>query len=103
MYGMEYQKALKSGIIVAALLVTVSLATQQQPVLASNDREEGSNDDAVTAGWKEGKNDYLNGDAKEYSCSSNMPDTYCSLYRMGYEQGWNAQQGLGRQPGSDPQ
>ena len=36
MYGMEYQKALKSGIIVATLLVTVSLATQQQSVYSSS-------------------------------------------------------------------
>jgi hypothetical protein len=49
------------------------------------------------------KNDYLNGDPKEYECSSNLPDTYCSLYRSGYEQGWNSQEGLGRPPGSDPQ
>lgn len=103
MYGMTHQKALKTGIIAALLLVTVILTTQQQPIQASNDRQESSSDDAVTAGWKEGKNDYLNGDAREYSCSSSMPDTYCSLYRMGYDQGWNAQEGLGRQPGSDPQ
>jgi hypothetical protein len=100
---MDCKTALKSGIIAVTLLVAAILTTQQQPVLASNDREESSNDDAVTAGWKEGKNDYLNGDAKEYSCSSNMPDTYCGLYRYGYEQGWNAQEDLGRPPGSDPQ
>jgi hypothetical protein len=29
MYGMTHQKALKTGTIVAALLITVSLATQQ--------------------------------------------------------------------------
>ncbi|MPZ06957.1 MAG: hypothetical protein GEU26_11185 [Nitrososphaeraceae archaeon] len=100
---MAHQKALKTGIIAAILLVTVILATQQQPIQASNDREVNSNDDAVSAGWKEGKNDYLNGDAKEYECSSNNPDTYCKWYRNGYEQGWNVQIGLGRQQGSDPQ
>ena len=37
----------------------------QQQVLqaSSDDREADPNDDAMTAGWKEGKNDYLNGDA----------------------------------------
>lgn len=102
-YDMAHQKALKTGIVAAILLVTIILTTQQQPIQASNDRQQRSSDDAVTAGWKEGKNDYLNGDANEYSCSSSMPDTYCSLYRMGYQQGWNAQESLGRQPGSDPQ
>ena len=99
MHAVPCQKALKTGIIAVLLLVTVILTTQQQPIQASNDRQESSSDDAVTAGWKEGKNDYLNGDAREYSCSSSMPDTYCSLYWMGYDQGWNAQEGLGRRAG----
>jgi hypothetical protein len=78
-------------------------ATQQQQVQASDDRQANPSDDAVTAGWKEGKNDYLNGDAKEYSCPSSRPDTYCNLYRIGYDQGWNAQINLGRGYGSEPQ
>ena len=106
MYGMTHQKALKTGIIASILLVAAILTTTTTTatnVQASSDRVVKSNDDAVSAGWKEGKNDYLNGDAKEYECSSDNTDTYCGLYRMGYNQGWNAQADLGRQPGSDPQ
>ena len=39
MYGMTHQKALKTGIIVATLLLTVSLATQHQPIQASDDND----------------------------------------------------------------
>jgi len=90
-------------LILALSLFAVILTTQQQQVQASNDREGKSSDDAVSAGWKEGKNDYLNGNPNEYECSSANTDTYCSLYRMGYGQGWQAQINLGREYGSDPQ
>lgn len=89
-------------LILAAALLPVIFAAQQQ-VQASSDREANQNDFAGTAGWKEGKNDYLNGNAFEYECSSDNTDTYCSLYRAGYERGWQAQIDLGREYGSDPQ
>jgi hypothetical protein len=90
-------------LILATSLVSSIFGIQQPVRSSSDDREADPNDDPITAGWKEGKNDYLNGDPKEYECSSNLPDTYCSLYRSGYEQGWKSQEGLGRAPGSDPQ
>jgi hypothetical protein len=90
-------------VILTVSMIAVIFAAQQQQVQASDDRQASPNDDPITAGWKEGKNDYLNGNAFEYSCPSSNSDTYCSLYRTGYGQGWNAQAGLGRQPGSEPQ
>jgi len=94
-------KSLNVLMVTATLLGSI-LAIQLQQVQASDDREAGPNDNAVQAGWKEGKNDYLNGDAFEYDCPSSNTDTYCSLYRTGYGQGWSAQENLGRGQGSDP-
>ena len=101
---MDCKKALKSGMVVVTLLVAgILTTTPQQQIQASSDREANQNDFAGTAGWKEGKNDYLNGNAFEYECSSDNTDTYCDLYRTGYERGWQAQIDLGREHGSDPQ
>ncbi len=88
MYGMEYQKALKSGIIVATLLVTVSLATQQQqqPVYSSSG--------AFDEGYADGREARLNGGSSQAFCDPNNnaqnPDAYCALYKSGYFAGWNA-------------
>jgi hypothetical protein len=90
-------------ILILTLSIFTAVLGTQQAQSSSDDRQPGSNDDAITAGWKEGKNDYLNGNSFEYECSSNLPDTYCSLYRMGYQQGWSAQENLGREYGGDPQ
>jgi hypothetical protein len=89
------------SLILAVSIIAVIFAAQQQ-AQASSDRESNPNDNAWQAGWKEGKNDYLNGDDYEYSCSSDLGDTYCSAYRDGYEIGWYKQQDLGREFGSDP-
>jgi hypothetical protein len=90
--------------VIALVLGTTTITTTTviQQVQASDDRTVQEGDDAIKAGWKEGKNDYLNGDAKEYDCPSENTDTYCRLYRTGYERGWDAQQDLGRDYGSDP-
>jgi len=94
-------KSLCALILTIASLSVIPLA--QQVLASSDDRQASSSDDAVSAGWKEGKNDYLNGNSFEYSCPSSRPDTYCGLYRWGYEQGWNSQINLGRGYGSEPQ
>ena len=86
MYGMEYQKALKSGIIVATLLVTVSLATQQQSVYSSSE--------AFDQGYQDGRDARLNDGSSQAYCDPNNnaqnPDAYCALYKSGYFAGWNA-------------
>lgn len=79
---MEYQKALKSGTIVATLLLTVSLATQQQqqPVYSSSG--------AFDEGYADGREARLNGGSSQAFCDPNNnaqnPDAYCALYKSGY-------------------
>jgi hypothetical protein len=105
MYGMTHQKVLKTGIIAAILLVAAILTTTTTTatnVQAQSDRDANPGDNAWKAGWKEGKNDYLNGDERAYDCSSDMGDSYCEAYRTGYGIGWDKQADLGRAPGSDP-
>jgi hypothetical protein len=90
-------------IAVAATISTVVITTTTaQQVQASDDRTVQPEDSAGVAGWKEGKNDYLNGNHYEHDCPSENTDTYCMLYKMGYERGWQAQINLGREYGSDP-
>lgn len=85
-----------------ALIITSLFVVQLQQIKAQNDREYDPNDDAMKAGWKEGKNDYLNGVDDGYNCPSDYGDSYCQLYRSGYNRGWNEQIDLGREFGSDP-
>ncbi len=86
MYGMTHQKALKTGTIVAALLITVSLATQQQPVYSSSG--------AFDQGYQDGRDARLNDGSSQAYCDPNNnaqnPDAYCALYKSGYFAGWNA-------------
>jgi hypothetical protein len=104
MYENKYASASVSVIIVAILLLAGFFSTQQQfkQARATSDRESNSGEFAGSAGWKEGKNDYLSGKPYGYSCSSDNTDTYCDLYRMGYERGWQEQINLGREYGTDP-
>ncbi len=88
MYGMEYQKALKSGIIVATLLVTVSLATQQQQQPAY------SSSGAFDQGYEDGKDARLNDGSNRAYCdpynNAQNPDAYCTAYKAGFAAGWTA-------------
>jgi hypothetical protein len=81
MYGMEYQKALKSGIIVAALLIAVSLTTQQQQVQAVGGFQDGQS---------EAEQDFMrsNGQDKDPGCSPENGVDYCTEYKLGYEAKW---------------
>jgi hypothetical protein len=81
MYGMTHQKALKTGTIVATLLLTVSLATQQQqPVQASG----------LQDGQSEAEQDFMrsNGQDKDPGCSPENGVDYCTEYKLGYETKW---------------
>ena len=81
MYGMTHQKALKTGTIVAALLITVSLATQQQqPVQAGG----------LQDGQSEAEQDFRgsNGQDKDPGCSPENGVDYCTAYKAGYESRW---------------
>ena len=60
-YGIP--KALKSGIIVATLLVTVSLATQQQSVYSSSG--------AFDQGYQDGRDARLNDGSSQAYCDPN--------------------------------
>ena len=75
MYGMTHQKALKTGIIVATLLVTVSLVTQQQPVYSSSG--------AFDQGYQDGRDARLNDGSSQAYCDPNNnaqnPDAYCAF------------------------
>ena len=81
MYEMAHQKALKSGIIVSALLVAVNLATQQQqPVQAGG----------LQDGQSEAEQDFnrSNGQDKDPGCSPENGVDYYTAYKAGYESRW---------------
>jgi hypothetical protein len=86
----------ESFIVVMGVIAISSMAIlqQTQQVQATLFRGPG-----YDAGYAEGKDDYLVGNAKEYDCSPNNSDDYCQDYRNGYDDGWEKQEDLGRSQG----
>ena len=81
MCDMAHQKALKTGIIAAILLVTVILTAQQQQVLAVGGYQDGQS---------EAEQDFMrsNGQDKDPGCSPQNGVNYCTEYKLGYEAKW---------------
>ena len=80
MYDMAHQKALKTGIIAAILLVTVILTAQQQTYATA----------AAEDGYQQGSNDHNDGKSFNDTCPSSANDAQCALYKGGYTTGWAA-------------
>ena len=81
---MNFNKALKNGIIVAILLATISLVTQQQHVQASDARntEEnkglfGNYGQGVNDGRAAGASDYRSGYTYNSICPGSQFAEYC--------------------------
>ena len=81
MYWMEYQKALKSGIIVSALPVAVNLATQQQQPVRAGGLQDGQ-------GEAEQDFNRSNGQDKDPGYSPENGVDCCAAYKAGYESRW---------------
>jgi hypothetical protein len=96
MYGNEYQKALKSGTIVATLLLTVSLVTQQlAQAQQSQDRGLlGNFGDGNRDGLAAGAADYREGYDKYAYCPGGTAD-YCAGFVVGYDDGYNSARKVG--------
>lgn len=80
-----------SLILAIVIVATTAQQIQARPLFAGN---------GYDAGYAEGKDDFLTGNSKTYDCSPNNSDEYCQDYRNGYGDGWDAQESLGRSPGS---
>ena len=85
MYGMTHQKALKTGIIAAILLVTVILTAQQQHAQASN---------SIDNGYKQGESDAKAGMEKNNTCPPSYDHTACVLYEQSYNAGYGAEKSI---------
>jgi hypothetical protein len=98
---MLYQKALKTGIISAILLVTVILTAQQQPIQASDDNDDNNNcaeksllaeivcgGQEALAGYNEGVRDGKEAAANGQSNQCPQSDDL-SGYCLGFGTGWN--------------
>ncbi|MGC1132524.1 MAG: hypothetical protein WA941_06860 [Nitrososphaeraceae archaeon] len=93
---MDCRKALKSGIIVAILLVTVSLATQQlAQAQQSQDRGLlGNFADGNRDGLAAGAADYREGYDKYAYCPGGTAD-YCAGFTVGYNDGYDSARKVG--------
>jgi len=93
---MDSKKALKSGIIVAILLVTFSLATQQlAQAQQSQDRGLfGNFADGNRDGLAAGAADYREGYDKYAYCPGGTAD-YCAGFTVGYNDGYDSARKVG--------
>ena len=94
---MDCKKALKTGTIAVALLVTAILTTQQLEVQASSESLSrnlgdifGSYANAEDDGRSAGVNDAQNGQSRNPTCPSGAGVLYCNAYMNGYDDGYDS-------------
>ena len=72
-------------VLIASLVVTAIVGMMMPTVQAISN-------DPFRDGYQDGKNDYLQGNDRNASCSpynsDSNPDLYCAIYITGYEAGW---------------
>jgi hypothetical protein len=68
------------------VLISIFGMMQMQTIQASNG--------AFDQGYRDGKDDYLNGESNHAYCdpynSDPNPDAFCAAYKLGYQAGWLA-------------